>query len=166
MVSNRRYQVISSQCLQLTSRYVGYDALCDWKKIQDTQLLPYTHNWHAVAALHMRLNQISSIGLEEVFMKHKEIQVYTRDRLVKMGVELYIPKIEDASPTVTAGFVPKGWTWEHLDTKLREKGVVLGGTYGKVKGQLFRIGHMGTQASLDLVKKGLDVLEEILGNKH
>jgi len=49
--------------------------------------------------------------------------------------------------------------------ELRKHGVVFGGSYGKLKDKIFRIGHMGSQADLELVKKALDVLELILQSK-
>jgi aspartate aminotransferase-like enzyme len=37
-----------------------------------------------------------------------------------------------------------------------------GGSYGHLAGKVFRIGHMGSQANIELVKKGMDVLEKVL----
>ncbi len=36
------------------------------------------------------------------------------------------------------------------------------GSYGKLAGKVFRIGHMGSQARMELVEKALNVLEEIV----
>ena len=56
-----------------------------------------------------------------------------------------------------------GWTtWKDLDDALRAKGVVVGGSYGKLANNVFRIGHMGSQADMDLVRRGLDALQEVL----
>ena len=65
---------------------------------------------------------------------------------------------------MTAVKVPEGWTWEKLDGKLREKGVYFVGSYGKLKGQVFRIGHMGSQCDLELVRNALKVLEDTVKN--
>ena len=40
--------------------------------------------------------------------------------------------------------------------------MVVGGSWEKLAGKVFRIGHMGSQADLDLVRRGMDVLEEAL----
>jgi len=45
---------------------------------------------------------------------------------------------------------------------LRKQGVVVGGNYGDLKGKVFRIGHMGSQANKELVDKALAVLEELV----
>ena len=62
------------------------------------------------------------------------------------------------SPTVTAAYLPDGWTWPALDAALRAHGMAVGGNYGELAGKVFRIGHMGSQADLALVERGMDVL--------
>lgn len=49
---------------------------------------------------------------------------------------------------------------EKLDAALREEGLVVGGNYGCLAGKVFRIGHMGAQADMQLVKEAMDVLEK------
>lgn len=63
---------------------------------------------------------------------------------------------------MTAIKVPLGWSWEQLDERLREEGMAVGGSYGKLAGKVFRIGHMGSQADMELVKGGMDVLAKVL----
>jgi aspartate aminotransferase-like enzyme len=58
--------------------------------------------------------------------------------------------------------LPAWTTWKALDEGLRAKGVVVGGSYGPLANNVFRIGHMGSQADLDLVRRGLDVLQEVV----
>jgi aspartate aminotransferase-like enzyme len=79
-----------------------------------------------------------------------------------MGVRLFPTRDAISSPTVTAAYVPDGWTWEALDKALRAEGMAVGGNYGKLAGKVFRIGHMGSQADLALVERGMDVLEGVL----
>jgi aspartate aminotransferase-like enzyme len=45
---------------------------------------------------------------------------------------------------------------------LRQRGMVMG-SWEKLAGKVFRIGHMGSHADLDLVRRGMDVLEEPIG---
>jgi aspartate aminotransferase-like enzyme len=79
-----------------------------------------------------------------------------------MDVELFPVKEEICSPTVTAAKVPAGWAWPDLDQALRQRGLVIGGSYGPLAGKVFRIGHMGSQAKQELVEKGMNILEEVL----
>jgi aspartate aminotransferase-like enzyme len=41
---------------------------------------------------------------------------------------------------------------------------VVGGSYGPMAGTVFRIGHMGTQADMGLIKQALGVLEKEFSN--
>jgi aspartate aminotransferase-like enzyme len=145
--------------------YVGYDALAPWRKRVAERQLPYTHNWHAIAGLHMATQLILHEGLAVTFKRHTEVAAYCRGRLQAMGVELFPVRDEICSPTVTAAKIPGGWSWSELDEALRERGVVVGGSYGPLAGKVFRIGHMGSQAKRDLIERGMDILEEVLSSK-
>lgn len=143
--------------------YVGYDALAPWRGGIDEQHLPYTHNWHAMAALHLATKMILQEGLSAVFSRHARVAAYCRSRLKEMGIELFPLKEQFCSPTVTAAKVPAAWTWPDLDRALRERGMVVGGSYGPLAGRVFRLGHMGNQARQELVEKGMNILQEVLG---
>ena len=142
--------------------YVGYDALAPWREGIEHQLLPYTHNWHAMAGLHLATKMILDEGLSAVFSRHARVAAYCRSRLREMSVELFPVEEKICSPTVTAAKVPEGWTWLGLDRALRERGMAVGGSYGPLAGKVFRLGHMGSQARDDLVEKGMNILEEVL----
>jgi len=145
--------------------YVGYDSLVPWKTVVKDGHFPYTHNWHGMAGLLMATRLILNEGLAVAFRRHADVAAYCRGRMQAMGIELYPVSEEICSPTVTAAKIPAGWSWEDLDSALRERGVVVGGSYGVLQGEVFRIGHMGSQAKRDLVERGLDILEEVLKSK-
>jgi aspartate aminotransferase-like enzyme len=146
--------------------YVGYDALAPWRTGVADRYLPYTHNWQAMAALHLATTRLLDEGLPAVFRRHSEVAALCRRRLRAMGVELF-PKSETiCSPTVTAAKIPPGWAWPALDRALRARGMVVGGSYGPLAGKVFRIGHMGSQADTGLVGRGMDVLASILEGKR
>ena len=142
--------------------YAGYDAVLPWRDAEEKMEMPCTHNWHANAAMNLSLKSLLEEGLENSFRRHNETAVYCRSRIASMGLELYAREEELASPTVTAVRIPSGWTWPRLDASLREHGMAVGGSYGQLAGKVFRIGHMGSQADIGLVRKGMDILEEVL----
>ena len=158
-VSPRAWEVIERV------NYAGYDALLPWRDGIKNRYLPYTHNWHAVSALRLSLRRLLGEGLEASFERHEKTARYCRERLATMGITLYPKREELCSPTVTAAMVPEGWTWKELDEALREHGMAVGGSYGALAGKVFRIGHMGGQADVELVTRGMDVLEEVLAAK-
>lgn len=142
--------------------YVGYDALLPWRHAMDKRYMPYTHNWHALAGLEVAIQLLLDEGVDAVYTRHAQVAAHCRQRLQAMGVELFPADESYSSPTVTAAKMPEGWTWPQLDGALRQRGMAVGGNYGALAGKVFRIGHMGNQARMELVEKGMNVLEEVL----
>lgn len=143
-------------------QYVGYDALLPFHTAVKDSYFPYTPYWQGTAQLHKACELLLEEGLERVIERHEKVAEYCRERIEEMGLRLYPVADAVPSPTVTAVYVPENMTWEELDARLRDRGVVMGGNYGCLTGEVFRIGHMGSQANLNLVKEALDVLEEIV----
>jgi len=142
--------------------YSGYDALKPWRSALADRYFPYTHNWHALAGLRVAVGGLLDEGMENVYQRHAEVAALCRRRLQGIGVKLFPVREEISSPTVTAAYVPEGWTWAELDGALRAHGMVVGGNYGDLAGKVFRIGHMGSQADEALVARGMDVLAIVL----
>jgi len=143
--------------------YPGYDALKPWRTGWQNRYLPYTHNWHALASLRIAIDRLLKEGVDRAYARHAEVAAYCRQRLQAMNVRLFPASEAFSSPTVTAVYVPEGWTWESLDKALRSHGMAVGGNYGPLAGKIFRIGHMGSQANMALVEKGMEVLARVLG---
>lgn len=155
-VSERAWSAIAE------TDYAGYDALAPWRTGVADRYLPYTHNWQAMAGLRVALDMLEAEGLAVACRRHEDAAAFCRMKLHELGVELWPESDEISSPTVTAATVPAGWAWEHLDAELRRRGVGIGGSYGPLAGKVFRIGHMGSQASTELVGLGMSALAEVL----
>ena len=140
--------------------YVGYDALKPFREVADKHYFPYTHNWHGLAALNAGAERILKEGLESCFDRHAGVASYCRKRLREMGMNLFPAPGAVSSPTVTAVTLPVDLQWEGFDDRLRNKGLVVGGSYGAHAGRVFRLGHMGIQADQNLVERALDVIEQ------
>ena len=146
--------------------YAGYDALLPWKNALSEKATPYTHNWHANKAMNLSLKDYLSEGLENAFRRHSETAAYCRQRAKDMGLSLYAKNESISSPTVTAIWIPEGWTWKELDAEFRKEGLAAGGSWGALAGKIFRIGHMGSQADIDLVRRGMDVVEKVINKRR
>ncbi|MBR0202822.1 MAG: alanine--glyoxylate aminotransferase family protein, partial [Synergistaceae bacterium] len=73
------------------------------------------------------------------------------------------PKSEAiCSPTDSAFYIPERITWPEFDSALREKGLALGGNYGSLSGKVFRVGHMGSQADINLVREGMRIIKQVI----
>ncbi len=142
--------------------YPGYDAIKPFHAAQKTGAFPYTPCWQGMAALHVAARRILNEGLENSFQRHTLVAEYCRQRLTRMGLTLYPARSAIPSPTVSAVNLPDGIDWPEFDRRLRGRGLAVGGSYGPLAGKVFRIGHMGSQADLDLVTRALDGIEEVL----
>jgi aspartate aminotransferase-like enzyme len=155
-VSDRAWDVIAAV------DYPGYDALLPYRDALEKRWFPYTPAWASMAALHEACRLLLDEGLEAAFERHDRVAQYCRQRAQALGLSLYPVDEAACSPTVTALQVPEHLGWETLDQQLRARGVVVGGSLGALAGQVFRVGHMGSQADMTLVRHGLDALEEAL----
>lgn len=155
-VSERAWQAVDR------AGYVGYDALAPWRTGPAEGYLPYTHNWHALAALRVVIKNLLAEGLENVYQRHADVAAFCRQGLEELGIALYPARPAIASPTVTAALLPEGWDWPDFDGALRARGLAVGGNYGPLAGKVFRIGHMGSQADRALVERGLAVIAAVL----
>jgi aspartate aminotransferase-like enzyme len=66
---------------------------------------------------------------------------------------------------VTAVNVPENIGWAEWDERLRERGLVVGGSLGPLAGKVFRLGHMGTQADRALVDRAMDAIADALAKR-
>jgi aspartate aminotransferase-like enzyme len=93
-----------------------------------------------------------------VFARHRACGAAVRAGLLALGFDLLADPAR-ASDTVTAAWVPEGLDWKTFSTELRARGLVLAGGQGRLKGRIFRVGHLGFIV-LDHVLGLLAILEE------
>ncbi|KIO44168.1 MULTISPECIES: pyridoxal-phosphate-dependent aminotransferase family protein [Sanguibacteroides] len=164
--ANMAFLSVSEKAWEIVKEvaYPGYEALLPFLKAVETGYFPYTPYWHGIAQLRKACELIFEEGLENCINRHHTVAEYCRGRIKEMGLKLY--PLEDAicSPTVTAVYVPEHMTWEKLDSELRLQNMVVGGNYSCLAGKVFRIGHMGSQANMNLVKEAMDILETVIHN--
>ena len=142
--------------------YVGYDALKPFHNAPAEHYFPYTPNWHGVASLNAGTELILNEGLDDSFARHEGVAAFCRKKLNEMGLSLFPARDAEPSPTVTAVKMPHGFTWPEFDATLRQHGLVVGGSFGPLAGKVFRLGHMGTQADMELVGQALGVIEKVI----
>jgi aspartate aminotransferase-like enzyme len=142
--------------------YAGYDALKPFRSAVQEAYFPYTPYWQGLAALQVATGRLLTEGLEASFARHQAAAAACRERLDRIGLEIYPAPGAISSPTVTAVKVPASIAWPEFDRRLRSRGLAVGGSYGPLSGKVFRLGHMGSQADLALVHSALDVIEEVM----
>jgi aspartate aminotransferase-like enzyme len=133
----------------------------DLKRHRDSAVNGETPWTPAVAVMYqidegLRLMQAEGEG---VFARHEACAAMARAGLRAIGFEL-LADDSVASRTVTAVRVPDGLDWKACNADARARGLVLAGGQGKLKGKIFRIGHLGS-VTTDDVLAAIGVLEEV-----
>ncbi len=89
-----------------------------------------------------QLTDIMAEGLEARFARHERMAAMTRAWALENGFELFAEE-GYYSPTVTTVANTRGMDIGELNAFLAERGMTVSNGYGKLKGQTFRIAHMG-----------------------
>jgi aspartate aminotransferase-like enzyme len=134
----------------------------DLRKHRDTAGNGETPWTPAVAVLYqvdegLRLMQAEGDG---VFARHEACQAMTRAGLRALGFQL-LAEDDVASKTVTAAWIPDDLDWKAFNGALKRRGLVLAGGQGKLKGKIFRVGHLGSVTTDDILS-ALGTLEAAL----
>ena len=112
---------------------------------------PYTPSVSLMYALHEALTVIMEEGLLNRIRRHQLAAEATRNAIKALNLELF-PKEEVSSATVTAINMPEGLTDRELRGTMRNKyHVELAGGQDHLKGNVFRIGHMGNITHRELI---------------
>ncbi|MFQ3546267.1 alanine--glyoxylate aminotransferase family protein [Halobacillus rhizosphaerae] len=129
------------------------------KKLQDGQT-PFTPALSLLFGLEEVLNLIEEEGLEHVYERHQLMKRMTREACKALHLPLFVSD-EDASCTVTA-IKPETFEAEQLRKIANEEfGLLLAGGQQHLKGQIFRIGHMGYSRPANVLQY-ISVLEIVL----
>ena len=131
----------------------------DLKRHRETAAAGETPWTPAVAVMYqvdegLRLMQAEGDG---VFRRHETAQAMTRAGLRALGFEL-LADDGVASKTVTAAWIPESLDWKAFNGSLKKAGLVLAGGQGKLKGKIFRLGHLGS-VTLNEILGAISTLE-------
>lgn len=113
---------------------------------------PYTPNTNLLYGLSEALDMILGEGLDNVFARHQRLAAACRAAVNAWGLEVQCVDPAVYSPVLTGVVMPEGvdadavrkTIYEHFDLSL-------GTGLGKVKGRMFRIGHLGECNDLTLM---------------
>lgn len=112
---------------------------------------PYTPSVSLMYAMHEALDIIMEEGLVKRVKRHQIAAQATRNAIKALNLELF-PDESVSSTTVTAIKMPEGVTDGELRGTMRNKyRVELAGGQDHLKGNIFRIGHMGNITHRELI---------------
>ena len=90
------------------------------------------------------LNILLEEGLENVFKRHNKLAEASRRAVRAWGLEILCKNKEEYSSSLTAALVPEGYDADDLRKIILDNyDMSLGTGLTKLKGKIFRIGHLG-----------------------
>jgi len=105
---------------------------------------PYTPSTNLLYGLREALHMLMDEGLPNVFARHRRYGEATRRAVRGWGLELVCCDPHEFSDSLTAVMMPAGHDADAFrQTVLDRFNMSLGTGLGKLKGRVFRIGHLG-----------------------
>ncbi len=119
----------------------------DWSKMLSFNrdgFFPYTPATNLLYGLREAIAMLHEEGLDNVFARHDRLAEVTRCAITAWGLEIFCVEPTKFSSTVTAVLMPDGADADELRHMILERfDMSLGAGLGKLKGKVFRIGHLG-----------------------
>ncbi len=113
---------------------------------------PYTPNTNLLYGLSESLDMLLGEGLPQVFARHRRWGEGVRAAVRVWGLPIQCAEPAVYSPVLTGVITPAGLDADALRRLIHERfDLSLGTGLGKVKGRMFRMGHLGDSNDLTLV---------------
>jgi len=131
----------ASKSARLTKSYWAWEPILAANK---SGFFPYTPPTNLLYGLREAIRMLEEEGLQNVFARHDRLAEATRRAVRAWGLEILCADPEEYSSSLTAVLMPKGHDADGLRGVILENfNMSLGTGLGKVKGKVFRIGHLG-----------------------
>jgi alanine-glyoxylate transaminase/serine-glyoxylate transaminase/serine-pyruvate transaminase len=146
-VSSRAVQAMKTA--KLPRAFFAWDEIIEMNK---SGYWPYTPNTNLLYGLSEALDMLLEEGLESVFRRHARWARGVRAAVTAWGLPLQCLDPKAYSPVLTGVITPVGVDADALRKLIYERfDLSLGTGLGKVKGRMFRIGHLGDSNDLTLI---------------
>jgi alanine-glyoxylate transaminase/serine-glyoxylate transaminase/serine-pyruvate transaminase len=149
------FNAISAKAIEASKTSKYPKAFLAWDDIltaNQTGYWPTTPSVNLLYGLHEAIEMLTTEGLDNVFARHQRLAAACRASVAAWGLETQCQDQSGHSPIVTAIVVPQGVDADALRRLILERyNLSLGTGLGKVKGKVFRIGHLGDCNSLTML---------------
>lgn len=160
---------ISKKAWTLAKKYKLPKFYFSWEKAQKSMIAealantPYTPSVSLVMQMAESLRLIEQEGLDAVWARHAKLAAAAREAMQALGLKLFCTG--QPSSAVTSVWVPEGVDGGQLFKVIRDTyGITLAGGQGKLKGKIFRIGHLGYTDDWDVIT-AVAAIERALGEQ-
>ncbi|WP_341520180.1 aminotransferase class V-fold PLP-dependent enzyme [Pseudomonas sp. G.S.17] len=131
----------ASKTAGLPRSFWAWDEIIEMNK---TGYWPYTPNTNLLYGLSEALDMILGEGLDNVFIRHNRLAHACRTAVNAWGLEIQCADPAVYSPVLTGVMTPEGIDADAVRKIIYERfDMSLGTGLGKMKGRMFRIGHLG-----------------------
>ncbi|RQH02103.1 pyridoxal-phosphate-dependent aminotransferase family protein [Paraburkholderia dinghuensis] len=139
----------ASKRATLPRSFWGWDEIIDMNR---NGYWPYTPNTNLLYGLAESLEMIEEEGLDNVFARHQRLAEACRRAVRAWGLEIQCADPAVYSPVLTGVTMPDGIDADAVRKLIYERfDMSLGTGLGKLKGRMFRIGHLGDCNDLTLL---------------
>ena len=162
------FNAISEKAINASKKSALKKSYWDWDEhleFNRTGFFPYTPATNLLFGLKEAIEMLHEEGLNNVFKRHARYSKATRIAVNAWGLEVYCQNYERFSDVLTAVLVPENKDADQLRKIILENfNMSLGNGLSKLKGKVFRIGHLGDFNDISLlgtlsgVEMGLDCL--------
>jgi alanine-glyoxylate transaminase / serine-glyoxylate transaminase / serine-pyruvate transaminase len=129
--------------------YLAWDEIIESNK---NGYWPTTPSTNLMYGLHEAMDMMMAEGLDTIFARHQRLSEACRRAVAAWGLENQCQDSSAYSPVLTAVLVPEGMDADLVRKQALEKfNLSLGTGLGKLKGKIFRIGHLGDCNELNLM---------------
>ena len=141
--------IAASQTARLPRSFWGWAEFIEANK---NGYFPYTPNTNLLYGLSESIDMILGEGLDNVFARHHRLAEATRRAVRAWGLEIQCVDPVVYSPVLTGVMMPDGVDADAVRKLIYERfNLSLGQALGKIRGRMFRIGHLGDCNDLTLV---------------
>lgn len=161
------FNAVSEKALAAAKKNSSIRSYWDWHEIIAANKLGswvYTPATNMLYGLDVAIDMLMEEGLDNVFSRHKRHSAASRAAAKAWDLDVLCQDASAHSPILTAVVMPEGHDADRFRKIVLEKfDMSLGSGLGKVKGKIFRIGHIGHFNDLMLmgtiagVEMGLDL---------
>lgn len=141
--------IAASKSARLPRSFWAWDEIIEMNK---TGYWPYTPNTNLLYGLSEALDMILAEGLDNVFARHNRLAQACRTAVNAWGLPIQCADPSVYSPVLTGVMTPDGVDADQVRKVIYERfDMSLGTGLGKMKGRMFRIGHLGDCNDLTLM---------------
>lgn len=141
------FNAVSAKALAVAKTGGSPRSYWDWHEMMGPNAsgyFPYTPATNLLYGLDEALQMLAEEGLAQVFARHDRFAAATRAAVRAWGLEVLALDPREYSSVLTTVLLPEGHDADALRGVILERfDMSLGAGLGKLKGRVFRIGHLG-----------------------